>query len=223
MKHIVVINPNTSAVTTAMMTDLVRACLPPEVTASGMTASVGVPMILDPAQLEASVAGVVDMGLSAASSADGLIICAFGDPGIETLRQGVDIPVAGLCEASMLEASAGGRRFGIATVTPELVGSFAEKAASLGLSDRFTGTRLTPGDPLRLTGDPDRLNEALAIAVRQSLELDGADVVIIGGGPLGRAAAALQQQVSAPVIAPIASAVAFLLARMAEADGREAG
>ncbi|PYE42911.1 Asp/Glu/hydantoin racemase [Rhizobium sp. PP-F2F-G20b] len=223
MKHIVVINPNTSAATTVMMTDLVRVALPPHVSAEGMTAGVGVPMILDPVQLEASVAGVVDMGVSAAKAADGLIVCAFGDPGLEALRSRIDIPVVGICEASMLEAAAGGRRFGIATVTPGLVGSFAEKAAALGLADRFTGTRLTSGDPMHLAGHPDRLIEALAFAVRQSLEYDGADVVIIGGGPLGRAASELQRQLSAPVMAPIASAVALLLARMAEADARAAG
>ncbi len=223
MQHIVVINPNTSAATTAMMTDLVRAVLPAHVSADGMTARVGVPMIVDPVQLEASVAGVVEMGLSAAKTADGLIVCAFGDPGLDALRSRINIPVVGICEASMLEAAAGGRRFGIATVTPDLVGSFADKAAALGLADRFTGTRLTRGDPLHLTGDPERLYAALAIAVRQSLDQDGAEAVIIGGGPLGRAASELQRHVSAPVIAPIASAAALLLARMAEADARAAG
>lgn len=218
MKHIVVINPNTSAATTAMMTDLVRGVLPANVSVEGMTAVSGVPMILNPAPLEASVAGVLDMGIAAARNADGLIVCAFGDPGLEPLRNSVGIPVVGLCEASMIEAAAGGRRFGIATVTPDLIDSFAQKAESLGLAERFTGTRLTDGDPQQLASEPDRLREALAIAVRQSLDRDGADVVIIGGGPLGRAAAALREQLSAPIIAPIASASALLLRLMMEAD-----
>jgi Asp/Glu/hydantoin racemase len=229
MKHIVVINPNTSVETTAMMTDLVREALQTlpfstmgpasaGITVEGLTAVRGVPMICDPQALDASVAGVVAMGRAAAARADGIIVCAFGDPGLEALRGELDIPVVGICEASMLEAAAGGRRFGIATVTPDLVASFGEKAAQLGLSAQYAGTRLTAGDPVTLAGDPARLTAALATAVRQSLTLDRADVVIIGGGPLGKAAAALQQALLAPVIAPISSAVADVLARLALAE-----
>lgn len=214
MKKIIVINPNISQTTTAMMTDLVRQLLPVGVSAEGVTAAVGVPMILNSAELAASAEGVVQLGLAAAADADGIIVSAFGDPGLEQLREMVGIPVVGICEASMLEATAGGRRFGIATVTPDLVESFAAKAEGLGIAALFTGTRLTNGDPIVLASSPDRLQAALAIAVRECLELDGADVVIIGGGPLGRAAADLRQHLSAPVIAPIESAVRLLMRQM---------
>lgn len=211
MTHIVIINPNTSEATTAMMTDIARQSVPAGISVEGMTAARGVPMILNGNELAASADGVVQMGLTAAPKADGIIVSAFGDPGLEQLRQMTDMPIIGICEASMLEAAFGGRRFGIATVTPDLVESFTAKAVSLGLADLFTGTRLTSGDPIPLSFDPERLRTALAIAVKECLELDGAEVVIIGGGPLGRAAAQLQQQLSAPVIAPIESAVRLLL------------
>ncbi|WP_160003644.1 aspartate/glutamate racemase family protein [Rhizobium sp. 18055] len=211
MKHIVVINPNTSETTTAMMTDLVRQSLPAGMSAEGATAAVGVPMILNSTELAKSADGVVQMGLAAAAKADGIIVSAFGDPGLEQLRALIGIPVVGICEASLLEAASGGRRFGIATVTPDLVESFAAKAMGLGLGHLFTGTRLTSGDPMLLANDPDRLQASLAIAVKECLELDGAQAVIIGGGPLGRAAADLQQQLSSPVIAPIESALTLLL------------
>lgn len=114
----------------------------------------------------------------------------------------------------MLEASAGGRRFGIATVTPDLVESFAAKVQAFGLTPLFTGTRLTKGDPRGLASDPDALHVALEMAARQCFEQDGAEVVIIGGGPLGQAADDLQRVLSAPIIAPIRSAVNWLVRKI---------
>ncbi|AYD04058.1 aspartate/glutamate racemase family protein [Neorhizobium sp. NCHU2750] len=217
MKTIALINPNTSQATTAMMVDIIRRYLPPEFSVAGLTATIGVPMILDENALSASANGVIEMGIKAVADnqISGIVIGAFGDPGIEVLRTSVAVPVVGLCEASLLEASRDGRRFGIATVTPDLVSSFAAKAESLGLSPLFTGTRLTPGDPLRLAGDPARLHEALAIATRESIERDRAEAVIIGGGPLGQAAESLRDLFTVPIIAPLASAASMLMREIA--------
>ena len=223
MKHITLINPNTSRKTTAMMTEIARKYLPGDFTIEGVTAARGVPMILDAAALSAAAEGVVDMGVAAAGRSDGLIVSAFGDPGLERLREVSGIAAVGICEASMLEASAGGRRFGIATVTPDLVGSFASKADVLGISPLFTGTRLTSGDPVALASDLERLHAALAVAVRECFEKDRAEAVIIGGGPLGQAADDLQRLMFAPVIAPIRSAVELLLSRIAGLRTANAG
>lgn len=214
MKHIALINPNTSHATTAMMTAIAgKHALGMAV--EGMTASRGVPMILDEEALEASAEGVVDMGRrAAANGAAGVVISAFGDPGLEALTRICRIPVVGICEASMLEASKGGRRFGIATVTPDLVGSFEAKAEALGLRHLFAGTRLTEGNPASLTTDPVALRDALQNAANTCFERDAADVVIIGGGPLGEAAEHIQRNLAAPVIAPIRSAVTLLLSRL---------
>lgn len=214
MKRITLINPNTSQPTTAMMTDIARKYLPEGFTVEGVTASTGVTMILDAVALAAAAEGVVEMGMAAAPHADGLIVSAFGDPGLDRLKRLSGLPAVGICEASILEATAGGRRFGIATVTPHLVTSFVKKAEELGGARLFTGTRLTTGDPTQLAADPNRLRAELEKAVRACFEQDGADAVIIGGGPLGQAADDLQRLLSAPVIAPIRSAVELLLSHM---------
>lgn len=216
MKHITLINPNTSRATTAMMTEIASKYLPEGWTIEGVTAPSGVPMILNEEELAASAQGTIAMGLAASTHSAGLIVSAFGDPGLEVLKVKSGLPVVGICEASMLEAATGGRRFGIATVTPELVSSFTAKAEALNLSHLFTGTRLTPGDPFGLARDPQCLHDALDIAVRQSIELDGAEAVIIGGGPLGQAAVTLQTELSIPVIAPIRAAVSLLVSQLGQ-------
>ena len=211
MTRILLINPNSSHATTSMMVRIAQSAVSDDTEVIGATAAHGPPMIIDVAALAASAPHVVEIGLRHGQDVSGIIISAFGDPGITDLRNKVGFPVVGIAEAAMREASGNNRRFGVATVTPELVGSIDAMAADLGLAQLYAGTRLTPEDPLELTADPDRLTEALQRAVAACIQLDQAEAVVIGGGPLGNAAIALSPMFSIPVIAPIPAAVRRLL------------
>jgi allantoin racemase len=200
-----------------MMVRIAQSAVPDDTEVIGATAAHGPPMIINVAALAASAPHVVEIGLSHGQDVSGIIISAFGDPGITDLRNKVGLLVVGIAEAAMLEASGNDRRFGVATVTPELVGSIDAMAAELGLAHLYTGTRLTPEDPLELAADPDRLIEALHRAVVACIQLDQAEAVIIGGGPLGNAATALSPLFSIPVIAPIPAAVRRLMTILSKA------
>jgi len=207
------INPNTSQSTTATMVAIAQAAAPGGVTVLGATARRGEAMIVDGAALSVSAGEVIALGAEHAPDVDGIIVSAFGDPGVQELRARVSIPVIGIAEAAMREAAKwqnAGRRFGIATVTPGLVDAIIARVRALGLADQFTGVRLTSGDPLALVADPVRLIEALDDAVGQCLRSDGAESVVIGGGPLGQAAAALAARHIIPVIAPIPASIRHL-------------
>ena len=194
------------------MVAIARSCVPEGVVVTGATARRGPPMITTPAALAAAADEVVEMGIGDAGGMSGIVVGAFGDPGLEELKRNVSIPAVGICEAAMIEAAAGGRRFGVATVTPDLAAPITERARELGLLHLFTGIRLTPGDPVALTADPARLRDQLAEAVAKCFDNDDAEAVIIGGGPLGQAATALAQSLDRPIIAPIPSAIRRLLA-----------
>ena len=66
--------------------------------------------------------------------------------------------------------------------------------------------------------DNERLRSELAAAVRQCIE-DGAEAVVIGGGPLGEAAEYLRTQFDIPIIAPIGSAVDLMIAAIENGNG----
>lgn len=214
MKQILLINPNSSGETTAMMVGIAQACDLGDLGVIGATATRSPPMIVTAEQLSAAADEVVEIGARDASKVSGIIVSAFGDPGIEQLRQQVGIPVVGICEASMIEAASGSRRFGVATVTPELVIPIEQRARDLNLIHLYTGIRLTSGDPLELAANSLHLEQALATAVAQCFDEDHAEAVIIGGGPLGQAAVGLARSFNQHIIAPIPAAVRQLLAMM---------
>ena len=212
--HILLINPNSSQATSAMMQAIAQRAAGNVLAVAVATAKRSPAMIVTEGDLLASADEVVEIGIRHAPDCVGIIVSAFGDPGLETLRQQVDIPVAGICEASMRRAAQGGRRFGVATTTPKLVDAIAARASALGLAELLAGIRCTAGDPAALTDDKAALTQALGEVVDACIAADDAQAVIIGGGPLGEAAGALEARFSTPVIAPIPAAVAAIFERM---------
>lgn len=229
--QILLINPNTSQTTTECMAIQARACLPAGVQLLTATASKGAAMITDAAGLTLAASEVLRLGLDfvraaqarpACGSDMAIVVAAFGNPGLALLRQTismnlpVDVPVFGIGEAAMLEAASEHdgqpRRFGIATTTPGLQASIAESALALGLEARFTGTRIAVGEPLALAAKPELQRERLACAVAQCIAQDGAQAVVIGGGPLAQVALELAPRFAVPVISPVAAAMRAVLA-----------
>ncbi|MCX2184611.1 hypothetical protein KV205_29390 [Streptomyces sp. SKN60] len=242
----VLVNPNTSAATTRMMTGIARRALAGTgLRVRGVTVAAGPPMLTDPAALRAAAPHVVAAAHEALASGDcaALIVAAFGDPGVPELRAlpwpvtdaptpphrpgpspgplgpcaapglapglapaPAPVPLVGIGEAALAEAAAGGRRFGVATTTPLLAGSIDAQVARLGLAPSYTGARFTTGDPELLAARPESLLAALETAARACAVRDGAEAVVIGGGPLGEAADALSSRLAVPVVAPIPAA-----------------
>jgi Asp/Glu/hydantoin racemase len=212
--RLLLINPNSSTATTAMMVAMAAAeGAAAGIMVTGITATRAPPMITTGAALDAAAAEVVEIGLRESAGHDGVIVAAFGDPGLAALRA-TKPAVVGICEAAMIEAGACGRRFAVASTTPDLVARIDASAATLGLSAQYAGTWLTPGDPSALVANPALLEAALAEAVAACLREGRAAAVIIGGGPLSAAAAALADRFTVPVIAPVAAAVRLLRTRI---------
>lgn len=206
-RRILLINPNSNEATTAMMVAIARSAAANGFDITGATATRAPQMIVSADALEAAAGEVEEIARAHQNSCDGIIVSAFGDPGLAGIKSAMKLPAVGIGESAMLEAAENGRRFGVATTTPLLKAKIDALPDTLGLRSRYTGTRFAEGDPEALMRDPARLRAALAGAVRACIAEDGADAVIIGGGPLGEAARALQPMFTVPVIAPIPAAV----------------
>lgn len=206
-RRILLINPNSLEATTTMMVAIAKSAAADGFDIAGATATRASTMIVSADALEAAAPEVEEIARARSGECDGIIVAAFGDPGLARIKATMKLPAVGIGESSMLEAAENGRRFGVATTTPLLKAKIDALPDALGLRSHYTGTRFTEGDPHELMRDPSLLRTALAGAVEACIAQDGAEAVIIGGGPLGEAARELQPIFTVPVIAPITSAV----------------
>jgi allantoin racemase len=212
MAHIHLVNPNTSAATTELMVGLARAAAPAGLAITGITARTGAALITDSASIDTAAAAVA--ALAPELTGDGVIVSAFGDPGADDLRRSLNVPVIGIGEASIRAAAAHGRRFSIVTTTPKLEPGIRARVAALGFADHLASIRITTQDPVALTADADRLETALQALVDRCVADDGAQAIIIGGGPLAAAAHAIAARASVAIIEPVPAAVAWMVRRL---------
>lgn len=216
MTRLLLVNPNTNAATTASMRFIAQAAASAGTLIEAMSAPYGVPLITTEEALTTAAAAVQSLSSQIADvPPDGVIIAAFGDPGLEALRLRLSCPITGIAEAAMGEAGSGGRPFAVVTTTPGLVSSIEATARAYGHGRALRGVALTEGDVHAVMADHDRLVEALAKACAHAIKTMSVQALVIGGGPLGQAAQALAARFPIPVIAPIPAAVRLAQKRVA--------
>jgi Asp/Glu/hydantoin racemase len=189
------------------MLAIAREAKPSGIVINATTASFGVPLICNPEQLSLAADAVRQAANKYQAPYDGIVVAAFGDPGVERLRQSQPFPVLGIAEASMIEAGAEGRHFSIVTTTRELENPIRQITKNLGLADQLISLRFTSTDAHALSNTPKQLLSELSEAARRAIHDDGAKAVIIGGGPLAKAARTLRNWFDAPIIEPLPAAV----------------
>ncbi len=219
MKRFLLINPNTNAVTTAMMLDIAREAVGKQATLEGVTASHGAPVIIDEPALTAASAEVARMmEILLPNAFDDVLIAAFGDPGLDAARTS-ETHITGLAEAAIGEAAYNGRRFSIVTTTPALDGALRRRVKDYGAAASFARMRYTRSGPKGMA-DPERLRDELFEACALSEREDGVAAIVIGGGPLAAAARGLRGELDVALIEPIPAAMRAMLARPTPEDFR---
>lgn len=212
-RRIVLINPNTDAAITAAMVEMAHRFAPPHLSLQGLTAARGSALILDPPALAVAAEAVGEI-VAGLKPCDGVIVSAFGDPGLKQARRVLACPVTALAEASMAYAADGGRRFCVVTTTPALTSTIDDAAHAYGHGASYAGTFCTPGHPMVVMRDPALLPIALLETCERVIAAQGVEAIIIGGGPLAAAARAISGRVGVPVIEPIRAAMETLAAAM---------
>src|SRR6266702_6327053 len=155
-RRILLINPNSLDATTAMMVAIATSVATGGFDIVGATATRAPQMIVTPDALETAGPEVEEIARAHQRTCDGIIVAAFGDPGLAGIKAALKLPAVGIGESSMLEAAENGRRFGVATTTPLLKSRIDALPEALGLGSRYTGTRFAEGDPQELMRDPAR-------------------------------------------------------------------
>lgn len=208
MTRLLLVNPNTDIDATDRMAAIAQGAATSDVMIEAATVARGPRLLADEKALDEAAGAVLDLlGSLDRLRYCGVILAAFGDPGLEECRANFALPVAGIGEAGMAEAAAGSRWFVVVTTTPQLVGSIERQAHRYGNGAFFAGVRITSGDPVETMRDPVRLEAALEDAGRVATRDDGAEAIVIGGGLLAMAARALRSKLTVPLVEPIPAAV----------------
>lgn len=210
--RLLVVNSNTTDSVTNRIAAAARLAASPGTEIEAVSAPFGLPLIVTRADW--LVAGPATLAALAArrGSYDAAVIACFGDPGLDAAKELLDVPVLGISEAAFHAAAMLGRRFGMVSFTAALRPMFEDCLAHHGLAARCAGFRMGPA----FAGDPglvaEQRAELLVDLCRQSAEQDGAEAVILAGGPLAGLAPVIADRVPVPLVDGTAAAV-----RMAEA------
>lgn len=209
--RLLIANPNTSAHITEMMLAPARRLAGAKAEVIGATAPFGSPALETEQDLRTAKDAVLAM-LWGNRDCDGVLIAAFGDPGLALLRSSSRFPIEGLGEAGLLAAGANGRRFAIVTLGPAMRGSILAKVESLRLTEQLSGLDFLDCSVLDLANDPQRYREDILRHVDRAAEQDGAEAVLLAGAPFSGLAQDIAANTSIPVYDGLSAGMERLLA-----------
>jgi allantoin racemase len=136
---------------------------------------------------------------------DGIIINCFGNPGLEEARKLVKIPVIGAGEASFLKIKEMERRFSVLTTVEEAVRRVKRNARKSGVEGFLVSVRPLGMHVLELC-QRERLRKALVIEGRKAVQVDHAEVVVLGCTGMAGNAEWLSKELGVLVVDPAKAA-----------------
>lgn len=116
---------------------------------------------------------------------DALILGCYGDPGLDALRELINIPIVGPGEATALMAASLGHRFSIITVTASVIASLERLIRNVGVGEKLASVRAVGIPVLELHRDREKSLEATIEQGRKAIEQDRADALIVGCMTMG--------------------------------------
>ena len=133
----------------------------------------------------------------------GVIDYCFDDPGLRAAKERLEIPIVGLCEASVHFATLLGTAFSIISAGPPdcAFTDIKDLVRLYGFSDKCAPVRSVAIPILELQTGTDAQAKKLLEEAKNAVEQDGADVIVLGCGSI----LVLTEEISAlgvPVVVP---------------------
>ena len=151
-----------------------------------------------------SVPGLLELAVELEREGfDAIVPGCFGDPGVDGIREVVRIPVVGPGATSMLLAANLGHRFSVVTVLENVVRPLENLALLTGVERKLASVRNVGIPVLSLNDDRDATFRRLVAVGREAIDVDRADVLVLGCGTLSFRAAELQAELEVPVLNPL--------------------
>lgn len=205
--NLLIINPNISETVTDLIHAEARHTASPDTLITMATARFGMAYI--ETRFEALVGGYATACVAAehAGHFDGLIVAAFGDPGLAGLKELFDVPVVGMTEAALASACLLGQRFSIIAISNRIEAWYRDCVAGNGLTSRLASIRSLDSALQHIDTIQQDYAARLQALCLQAVREDGADVIIVAGAPLAGLARTLREYIPVPVVDGVSSAV----------------
>lgn len=204
---LLLINPNIStSVSELIRAEAVRTASP-DTQIEVVTAAAGVAYI--ETRFEALLGAHAAAELSAChhKDFDAVIIAAFGDPGLQALREVLPVPVVGMTQAALASALLLGQRFSVIAISQRIQTWYREVIHSYGMAGNLASIRALNRPLAGINQVQQDHGPALLELAEQAVEQDGADVIVLAGAPLAGLARSLAGRLPVPVVDGVSSAV----------------
>ena len=179
--RLLIVNPNTDARITGWLAEEARRVAGGRFEVEAINADSGLAALETPEHVR--LVGEAVLRALRERRPDAALIAAFGDPGLAEARA-LGLPVAGLGEAGLRAAGAGGRRFGVVTLGAAMREPIRAKAEGLNL----VALRVLPGRIADYVAQRESRRDEVAREVEACVEA-GAEAVLLGGAPFAGEAA----------------------------------
>lgn len=204
MSRILIINPNTAQETAESMQTQCQACANPgtHVEAKCIETREGFSShkVFSYVDLAICTVETVKIGWKNRDKFDGMIVAGFSDVGVDALKEVLSIPVLGIAEASYHLASLVSHRFTVLTGTTKWTPPKEDYVRGMGMEIKVASFRsYSEWDE---NDNFETLKLKLLNVARKAMEEDGAEAIILGGGPLVGYGKLLEKELGIPVIDP---------------------
>ncbi len=203
--RIALVNPNTSAETTAAFAAIARSAAAPGTEIVPLTGAFGARLMLTAAEYEIGTHAALAALAEHAPDCDAAIVAAFGDFGVAAARDLFRIPVLSMAEAALKAASLAGQPFAMITIAHSAVPRMWALARAHGVAERLTDIHV-----LEPMADADAYAARTLEFCAQLAAGDAGELVVLSGPPLSALYPRLRGKSALPLIEGAAAAVRLL-------------
>ena len=205
--RLLLVNSNTSSFVTDKVTAAARAVARPPTEIVPVTGSFGARVIATRTELAIAEHATIELLAEHAQGCDAVLIAVSYDVALWAAREMLSIPVVGITEAALLTACMLGTRIGVVVFGRRVLPIYQERVNAYGLSARIAGWRAIESSAPYAAGDQSEADALTIGAVRDLVERDGAEVVVLTGAVMAGVPARLQPQVEVPLLDGISCGV----------------
>ena len=207
--RILIANVNTTEAMTDAIAEAARAVASPGTEIIGLTPDFGAESCEGNFESYLAAIAVMDKVVRYEGEYDAVIQAGYGEHGREGLQELLTVPVVDITEAAASTAMFLGRSYSVVTTLDRTVPLIEDRLILGGLHDRCASVRSSGMSVLELESDPERAVEAIAAEAQKAVEIDRAEVIVLGCGGMAELKDRVVELCGVPVVDGVQAAVAI--------------